>query len=136
VTSANAYELPPHSSAPAEAVDAAEHGEVVYLMRGGQRFAAIVPPDVAAAGAAAVEALEDAHRLVDAMPDDRLDAVSEVVRAAAQTGEQPWAFPPQSRPPLAAEPVRTFASAGALSAEHDLAERVEDILRTEDHDAA
>ncbi len=27
------------------------------------------------------------------------------------------------------EPVRTFASAGTLSAEHDLAERVEDILR-------
>jgi hypothetical protein len=63
VTSANAYELPPHSSAPAEAVDAAEHGEVVYLVRDGQRFAAIVPPDVAAAGAAAVEALEDAEDL-------------------------------------------------------------------------
>ena len=63
VTSANAYELPPHSPAPAEAVDAAEHGEVIYLVRGGQRVAAIVPPDVAAAGAAAVEALEDAEDL-------------------------------------------------------------------------
>jgi hypothetical protein len=84
---------------------------------------------------------EEVHRLVDAVPDDRLDAVSEVVRAAAQTGEQQWAFLPPSRPaedetPLAAEPVRTFASAGALSAEHDLAERVEDVLRTEDHNAA
>lgn len=36
---------------------------------------------------------------------------------------------------LAAKPVRTFASAGALSAEHDLAERVEDVLRTEDDSA-
>jgi hypothetical protein len=31
----------------------------------------------------------------------------------------------------AAEPVRIFASAGTLSAEHDLAERVEDVLHTE-----
>jgi hypothetical protein len=63
VTSANAYELPPHSPAPAEAVDAAEHGEVVYLVRSGLQVAAIVPPDVAAAGAAAVDALEDAEDL-------------------------------------------------------------------------
>jgi hypothetical protein len=63
VTLAHAYELSPHSSAPAEAVDAAEHGEVVYLVRGGQQVAAIVPPNVAAAGAAAVEALEDAEDL-------------------------------------------------------------------------
>jgi hypothetical protein len=32
--------------------------------------------------------------------------------------------------PLLAEPVRTFASAGTLSAETDLAERIEEILRT------
>lgn len=38
--------------------------------------------------------------------------------------------------PIADEPVRTFASTGALAAEHDLAERVEDMLRTEDHDTA
>jgi antitoxin (DNA-binding transcriptional repressor) of toxin-antitoxin stability system len=63
VTSANAYELPPHTSAPAEAVDAAEHGQVVYLTRNGQPIAAIVPADVAAAGSAAVEALEDAEDL-------------------------------------------------------------------------
>lgn len=61
MTSASAYELPPHTSAPAEAVDAAEHGQVVYLTRNGQPIAAIVPTDVATAGAAAVEALEDAE---------------------------------------------------------------------------
>jgi antitoxin (DNA-binding transcriptional repressor) of toxin-antitoxin stability system len=63
VTSAHAYELPPHSAAPAEAVDAAEHGQVVYLTRNGATIAAVVPADVAAAGAAAVEALEDAEDL-------------------------------------------------------------------------
>jgi antitoxin (DNA-binding transcriptional repressor) of toxin-antitoxin stability system len=80
VTLAHDYELPPHSSAPAEAVDAAEHGEVVYLVRGGQQVAAIVPPNVAAAGAAAVEALEDAEdiraalaALADPGPDIPLD---------------------------------------------------------------
>jgi hypothetical protein len=41
--------------------DAAERGQVVYLTDPqGHRLAAIVPADVAAAGAAAVEALEDA----------------------------------------------------------------------------
>jgi antitoxin (DNA-binding transcriptional repressor) of toxin-antitoxin stability system len=63
VTSAHAYELPPHTSAPAEAVEAAERGQVVYLTRNGQNTAAIVPPDVATAGAAAIEALEDAEDL-------------------------------------------------------------------------
>ena len=61
VTSAHAYELPPHTSAPAEAVDAAEHGQVVYLTRNGEPIAALVPADVATAGAAAIEALEDAE---------------------------------------------------------------------------
>src|SRR5882724_9923839 len=59
VTSAHAYERPPDSSAPVEAVDAAEHGAVVYLVRGGRQIAAIVPPVVAAVGAAAVKALAD-----------------------------------------------------------------------------
>jgi antitoxin (DNA-binding transcriptional repressor) of toxin-antitoxin stability system len=59
--SAHALELPPHSGVPAEAVEAAEHGEVVYLMRNGETIAAVVSADVAAAGAAAVEALEDAE---------------------------------------------------------------------------
>jgi antitoxin (DNA-binding transcriptional repressor) of toxin-antitoxin stability system len=54
------FELPPHTAVPAEAVDAAEHGQVVYLTRNGEPIAAIVPADVAAAGAAAIEALEDA----------------------------------------------------------------------------
>jgi hypothetical protein len=40
---------------------AAERGQVVYLTDPqGHRLAAIVPADVAAAGAAAIEALEDA----------------------------------------------------------------------------
>lgn len=57
------FELPPHAAVPAEAVDAAEHGQVVYLTRNGEPVAAVVPADVAAAGAAAIEALEDADDL-------------------------------------------------------------------------
>ncbi|MGW4461558.1 hypothetical protein [Micromonospora sp. NPDC004704] len=38
------YEVPEHSPAPVEAVERAEHGNVVYLTRHGQRFAAVVPP--------------------------------------------------------------------------------------------
>lgn len=44
----------------AAAHDAADRGRVVYLTEQGQRLAAIVPAEVAAAGAAALEALEDA----------------------------------------------------------------------------
>lgn len=40
--------------------DAAERGQVIYVTKHGHRLAAIVPPEVAAAGAAAVEAFEDA----------------------------------------------------------------------------
>ena len=61
MTTAHAFELPPHSAAPAEAVDAAVAGHVVYLTHNGEPAAAIVPLDVAAAGAAAIEALEDAE---------------------------------------------------------------------------
>jgi len=44
--------------------DAAERGQVVYLTdRQGRRIAAIVPASVAAAGTAAIEALEDAADL-------------------------------------------------------------------------
>ena len=59
----HAFELPPDSPAPAGAVAVAEDGEVVYLTRRGAPVAAIVPPDVAAAGMAAVIALEDAADL-------------------------------------------------------------------------
>jgi hypothetical protein len=130
---------------------------------------------------------EEVHNLVDSMPDDQLDAVSEIMRAAVEAGlpeeamhrlaellrtqgtmlrlhldpavvaqlanlasmpgiahlaevaEQLRMVLPvvpiqqaNSQIRLAANPIRTFASAGALSAEHDLAERVEDILRTKD----
>jgi antitoxin (DNA-binding transcriptional repressor) of toxin-antitoxin stability system len=60
MTAAHSFELPEHSGAPAEAVDAAVDGQVVYLMRDGQPVAAVVPADVATAGAATVEALEAA----------------------------------------------------------------------------
>jgi antitoxin (DNA-binding transcriptional repressor) of toxin-antitoxin stability system len=56
----HAFEVPPDNAAPADAVAAAEGGEVVYLTRSGAPVAAIVPPDVAAAGMAAVIALADA----------------------------------------------------------------------------
>lgn len=73
------------------------------------------------------------------MPEDRLAAIGEVLRAAVEaglTGEQAYRLAEQvrARPDqtwLAVEPLRTFASAGTLSAEHDLAERVEETLRTE-----
>jgi antitoxin (DNA-binding transcriptional repressor) of toxin-antitoxin stability system len=63
MSAAHDFELLPHAAIPAEAVDAAEHGEVVYLTRNGEPVAAVVRADVAAAGAAAVEALEDADDL-------------------------------------------------------------------------
>jgi hypothetical protein len=133
---------------------------------------------------------EEVHDLVDGVPDDQLNAVSEVMRAAVEAGLPGEAMhrlaelmrtqgdvlrlhvdpalaaqvinlasmpgmthlaevaeqlrmvlplvPTQavdSQVRLAVNPVRTFASAGALSAEHDLAERVEDVLRTEDDSA-
>ena len=49
------------------AYDAAERGQVVYLTDPqGRRIAAIVPASVAAAGTAAIEALEDAADLATA----------------------------------------------------------------------
>ncbi|WP_236793852.1 hypothetical protein [Amycolatopsis sp. GM8] len=60
MSTAHDFELPPHAGAPAEAVDAAADGQVVYLTRNGEAIAAIVPTDVATAGAGALEALEDA----------------------------------------------------------------------------
>jgi antitoxin (DNA-binding transcriptional repressor) of toxin-antitoxin stability system len=41
------YEVPLHGAPPAEAVERAEHGNVVYLTRDGERVAAVVPPNVA-----------------------------------------------------------------------------------------
>ncbi|WP_219419392.1 hypothetical protein [Pseudonocardia nigra] len=65
---------------------------------------------------------EDVHRLVDAVPEARLPAVEQVLRASLG-GPVPTA-------------PRQFASAGALSAEHDFAERSEEILREHDGDTA
>lgn len=57
------FEVPPHSAAPAEAVDAAVDGEVVFLTHNGEQVAAIVPPSIAIAVEAAIEALETADDL-------------------------------------------------------------------------
>jgi antitoxin (DNA-binding transcriptional repressor) of toxin-antitoxin stability system len=40
---AHEYEVPEHAPAPVEAVEQAEGGQIVYLTRGGQRVAAVVP---------------------------------------------------------------------------------------------
>lgn len=82
---------------------------------------------------------DEIHRLVDGIPEDRLAAFGEVLRAAVAaglTGDQVQRLAEQLRAhpdltDLATEPVRRFASAGTLSAEPDLAERIEEILRTE-----
>ncbi len=87
---------------------------------------------------------DEVHRLVDVLPEDRVAAIGAVLRAAVEAGltddqahrlaERLRAQPDSTR--LAAEPVRTFASAGTLSAEPDLAERVEEILGAEPGTAA
>jgi hypothetical protein len=64
---------------------------------------------------------EDVHRLLDAVPEARLPALEQILRASLH-GPVPTA-------------PRRFASAGTLSAEHDLAERSEDILREGPTDA-
>ncbi|MGH3866546.1 MAG: hypothetical protein ACRDQ4_10495 [Pseudonocardiaceae bacterium] len=87
---------------------------------------------------------DEVHRLVDVLPEDRVAAIGEVLRAAVEaglTGDQAHRLAEQLRSEpdptrLASEPVRTFASAGTLSAEPTLAERVEEILRTESGTAA
>ncbi len=58
---------------------------------------------------------EDIHRLVDALPAARLPALERLLRASLE------GTVPTGR--------RRFASTGTLSAEHDLAERAEDVLR-------
>lgn len=60
---------------------------------------------------------EDVHRLLDAVPETRLPAPEQILRVSLDG-------------PVPAAP-RRFASAGTLSAEHDLAERSEDVLREE-----
>ncbi len=87
---------------------------------------------------------DEVHRLVDVLPEDRVAAIGEVLRAAVEVGmtddqahrlaDQLRVHPDSTR--LASEPVRTFASAATLSAEPNLAERVEEILRTEPGTAA
>ena len=65
---------------------------------------------------------EDIHRLVDALPAARLPVIERLLRASVEDAA------PTER--------RRFTSTGALSAEPDLAERSEAILRSdEDPDA-
>ena len=63
----------------------------------------------------ALTSREDVHRLLDAVPETRLPALEQLLRASIDG-------------PMPAAP-RRFTSTGTLSAEHDLAERSEDILR-------
>lgn len=79
---------------------------------------------------------DEVHRLVDAVPEERLAAVGEALRAAAHTDTPGAQGHTPARAQLADEPLRRFASAGTLSDEHDLAERSEEILRTEPGTAA
>jgi hypothetical protein len=82
---------------------------------------------------------DEIHRLLDGVPDDRVAAIGEILRAALEAGltdDQAHQLAKQLRghPDLASraeEPVRRLASTGTLSAEPDLAERGEEILCTE-----
>ncbi|MGH3912845.1 MAG: hypothetical protein ACRDTC_05465 [Pseudonocardiaceae bacterium] len=87
---------------------------------------------------------DEVHRLVDVLPEERVALIGEVLRAVIEGGltgdqvhrlaERLRAQPGATR--FAAEPVHTFAGAGTLSAEPDLAERIEEILGTEPGTAA
>lgn len=59
MASSHAYELLPHTSVPAEAVDTAEHGQIVYLTRNGEPIAGIVPANMGAQ----IEAAENTEDL-------------------------------------------------------------------------
>jgi hypothetical protein len=76
---------------------------------------------------------DEVHRLIDAVPEEQVTVIGEVLRAAVETGmagEQARRLAEQMQAPirLPSEPIRTFASMGTLSAESDLAERAEQIL--------
>ncbi len=66
--SEGAYELEPDGGdALGELADRAlDKHEVTYLVRDGRRVAAVVPPDIAAAVLAAIEALEDQADIAEA----------------------------------------------------------------------
>jgi hypothetical protein len=63
---------------------------------------------------------EDLHRLVDAMPETELAAVEQSLRRRLTEPAAP----------------RRFSCAGTLSAERDLAQRSEDILRDDESTTA
>ncbi|HLI39798.1 MAG TPA: hypothetical protein VKV80_21050 [Streptosporangiaceae bacterium] len=60
---------------------------------------------------------EDAHRLIDAVPDDRVDAVIEWLRHIAEEN--------------GTHPRRKFRTVGVFDGDPDLGARAKDIARTE-----
>ena len=67
---------------------------------------------------------EDAHRLVDELPAERLDDVVRVLRG--------WSTSPEIGELLDGEPVvRKFRTTAIFEGEPDLGSRVKDILRSE-----
>lgn len=82
---------------------------------------------------------DEVRQLVDRLSDDYVDAVHGLLRRAVD-GDLPVDRIRTLAQPInvaldnswrGGPPIRSFSSAGALSAEPDLAERVEEILRTE-----
>ena len=67
-----------------------------------------------------MSARDDAHRLVDAVPDDRVPTAVELLRQLAEPAQAP----------LPAGP-RRFRTVGVFDGEPDLGSRVKDIVRRE-----
>lgn len=79
---------------------------------------------------------DEVHHLVDSVPEDQVAAIGEALRAALEAGlvgRQARRLADHLHDPISlpSQPVRTFASTGTMSAEPDLAERVEQILGTD-----
>jgi uncharacterized protein YcsI (UPF0317 family) len=63
---------------------------------------------------------EDAHQLLDTVPDDQLDGVIQMLRRWSVAGPEPVA-------------IRQFRTVGVLDAEPDYGERSKDLSRTHRH---
>lgn len=89
VTAARAYEyeVPPESDVPADALRAAEGGQVVYLTRHGRRVAAVVPPEPSPSEVLGVAAkqFEDDVAAACRRLSTALAMVDEETRVAVQT---------------------------------------------------
>jgi antitoxin (DNA-binding transcriptional repressor) of toxin-antitoxin stability system len=80
---AHEYELPPRAPVPAEAVTAAEGGQVVYLTRGGKRVARVTPPDED------LRLLEEAARLAEQHEAEVGEELDLIRRACAEPHYEP-----------------------------------------------